>query len=91
MNKTFKYNFLLAKKYQHHPFPKGYYWTTIPLPDYQHIEITYTETGKYVKFYSKLHVNKLESIGPSYSLEFTDHEIIKDLSGKIAYRYGIDL
>ncbi len=89
MNQTFKYNYLAAKKYQNHPFPKGYYWRHVPLPDYQHIEITHTETGKYVKFCSRIHVNKLVSIGPSYSLEFTDDDIIRDLSGQICHRYGI--
>lgn len=88
MSKVFKYNYLLKKEYQNPPFPK-FYWKQRPLPKYQHIQITHTETGKYVMFYSRIHENKLTSIDPSFSNDFTDHEIIKEVSGKIAYRFGI--
>jgi|11BtaG_2_1085332.scaffolds.fasta_scaffold02518_4 hypothetical protein len=89
MSEKFKYNYLLVREYQH--WPRVYYWVQRPLADYYHIEIHHTKTGKYVYFYSRIHVNELTLINPSFSNDFTDHEIIKDVSGKIAYRFGIEL
>jgi len=90
MSEIFKYDYLLKIEYQHHPLPRGSYWAQKPLANYHHIEIHHTKTGKYVYFYSRIHENKLTLINPSFSNDFTDHEIIKEVSGKIAYRFGIN-
>jgi len=82
-----------VKRYDHlltrveYPRERGYRMEAIRLPKWIHIRITDTEHHKYLTVHSRIHVNKEVRVGPSYSLAFTDHEIIKELSSDISYRF----
>ena len=79
------YNYIFCKIY----YPYGYRTETQTLPDYIHLEIKTEKSSKVLYVHSKIHVNKCVKVGPSYSLEWKDNEIINDLSGDIARRFGV--
>jgi hypothetical protein len=54
------------------------------LPDWIHVIITEQGDSKFLTVYSRIHVNKEVKVGPSYSADFSDRDILKDLSGKIS-------
>ena len=85
--KTNVYKQLLKKL--HCPEENGYRWRPLPLPNYQHISITTKEDSKYLTVYSEIHMNKEVKYTPTFSLEFTDADIIKDLSSRIIRDYDI--
>ena len=78
------YNLLARVEY---PGDKGCRMEVIPLPDWIHITITETLEDKYLEVHSRIHMDKRARVGPTYSLTFSDYEIIKDLSGEISSRY----
>lgn len=53
------------------------------LPDWIYITVTRDGDSKYLTVYSRIHVNKEVIVGPSYSLEWSDQAVIKELSGRI--------
>lgn len=78
------YHLLVRVEYQSE---RGYRMETTPLPDWIHITITETLEDKYLEVHSRIHMNKRARVGPTYSLAFSDFEIIRDLSGEISRRY----
>ena len=80
-----KYNYLIVKVY--YPLEHGYRMEHRPLPDWIHIHIVDHDNSKRLIVHSRLHVNKPVEVGPMYSTDFNDHEIIKDLSAKISTRF----
>jgi hypothetical protein len=79
------YNYLLSKQYE----ARGYRWNPIPLPSYLSFDINTENESKYVTVYSTIHVNKQVRLGNSWSTEFTDEAIIKDVGATIIKRYGL--
>lgn len=79
------YNHLLTRV--EYPRERGYRMEPSPLPSWIYITIEEEKGSKHLTVHSKIHVNKRSKVGPSYSMEFTDYEILKDLSGEIARRY----
>lgn len=69
------------------PNPFGYYWEVSPLPDWIHLTIEEIKGSKVLKVISRIHVDTCKQVGPSYSTDFSDQDIIKDLSGEISGRY----
>ena len=70
-----------------YPMEHGYRMEVSPLPDWIYITITEKDNSKYLTVYSRIHVNKEVKINPSYSIDFRDMDIIKDLSGEVASRF----
>ena len=80
---TRKYTYLLCRV--EYPLERGYRMEISPLPDWIHLVISDDKEGsKRLTVHSSIHMNKEVAVGPSYSSDFTDTEIIKDLSGEIS-------
>jgi len=71
----------------YYPIERGYRMEPYQLPNWIHLTITNDGGSKYLTVYSKIHVNKEVRVEPSYSSDFTDSEIIKDLSGKVFHMF----
>ena len=59
----------------------------ISLPPWMHLTIDCEGDTKTLTVHSRIHKNKNVKMNPVYSSEFTDIEIIKDLSNKIYSRF----
>ena len=70
-----------------HPLERGYRMQAYPLPDWIHIRINRDSSSKWLTVHSRLHINKCVKVGPSYSLDFSDRDIIKDQSAPISIRF----
>lgn len=79
------YNHLLVRV--DYPEERGYRMEPKPLPDWIHLTITENEFSKYLTAHSRIHVNKEVRVGPSYSTDFSDRDMIKDLSAKISQMF----
>ena len=66
-----------------YPMERGYRMEPVQLPTWMHIEIDTVDGSKHLTVHSRIHVNREVQVHPCYSTDFTDAEIIKDLSGKI--------
>lgn len=82
------------RKYHHiykrkdYPLKNGYRMEPFKLPDWIYITVTQeANKSKVLRVHSRIHMNKEVKVGPSYSNDYTDDEIIKDLSGEISYRF----
>ncbi len=64
-----------------------YRMETVSLPDWIHIEIIKEGDSKRAIVHSRIHMNKSAPVGPSYSTEFTDQEILKDVSAEVYRRW----
>lgn len=69
--------------YQHRDGPFGYTWQTRRLPNWLNFEIVTEDGSKIVVVHSRIHVRPTVRMTPSYSTDFTDEDIIKDMSSKI--------
>ena len=67
----------------HYSRENGYRWEPRALPDWIHIEIVDKENSKVVYVCSRIHVNKRERFPTGYSNEFSDYEILRDVSGEV--------
>ncbi len=65
----------------------GYYTEPKKLPDWIHITVTNDGDSKYLTVYSNIHVNKKVRVGPEYSIDYSDNDIIKELSGQISHKF----
>lgn len=74
--------------YQHRDTPFGYTWQTRKLPHWLSFEIVTENDSKTVVVHSRIHKNRVVKMTPSYSTDFTDTEIIKDMSAKIVHQFG---
>lgn len=74
-----------------YPYEWGYRMEAKALPDYMYITIAEKDgsNSKIITVHSRIHVEKSSVIGPSYSKDWTDQEILKDQSGSIEYLYAI--
>jgi hypothetical protein len=70
-----------------YPQERGYRMESVPLPDWMTITITEEGDSKILTVQSRIHVCKDKQVGPSYSRDFTDSEIIRELSGLISQKY----
>ena len=77
-----RYDFIVVRV--DYPLECGYRMERKQLPDWIYLTVTEDDDSKYLTVYSRLHFDKEVKINPSYSLEFSDVDIIKDLSGKIS-------
>lgn len=68
-------------------YARGYRMEPKPLPHWMHLTITTEGNSKYLTVHSRIHINKEVRMLPDYSSNFTDNEIIKDLTGKIHQRF----
>lgn len=80
-----RYDHLLCRV--EYPAEGGYRMEPKQLPGWIHITITEQDDSKFLTVHSRIHMNKEVKVGPSYSVDFRDRDIIKDLSGKISYRF----
>ena len=83
--KTKTYNHLACRV--EYPLEQGYRIESKQLPDWIHLTVTTKGDSKWLTVHSRIHVNKTVRINPTYSADFSDAEIIKDLSGVIAHRF----
>lgn len=74
------YNHLLFRRELQGPFHE---WVAEQCPHWLHITITSDGESKWLTVHSRIHVNKEVKLNPSYSTEFSDRDIIKDLSAKV--------
>jgi hypothetical protein len=79
------YKYLFTRKY--FPAEHGYRMEARALPDWMQVTITETDNSKQLAVQSRLHVNKNVNVGPSYSTEFSDREILIEQSGPISHRF----
>lgn len=77
-----RYNYLLCRV--EYPAEWGYRMEPKQLPDWIYITITKNGGSKFLTVHSRIHVNKEVKINPSYSADFSDRDIIKDLSGEVS-------
>ena len=69
-------------------YQNGYRIEPEKLPDWLELEIKEIDKDtKQLFVHSRIHINKITAMNPCYSSDFTDHEIIKDMSGKIFTRF----
>ena len=78
------YRYLYRKEYN----AFGYRWVRYDLPSWIYLTVEFKGIhGKVLVVHSSIHVNKRVVMNPSYSDEFTDDEIIKDLSAKVSQQF----
>ena len=77
-----RYNHILIRR--EYPQERGYRMEPKPLPHWMHLTIEELEGSKRLTVHSRIHVNKSVVMNPEYSTDFTDREIVKDLSAKIS-------
>ncbi len=83
----------MIREYHHtthrveYPRENGYRMESKVLPPWIYITITEEGDNKHLTVYSRIHVNKEVKVGPSHSSEFSDADIIKDLSAEIYNRF----
>lgn len=82
---TTEYRYIFRKV--QYPEERGYRWKPFSLPDWIHLCIEDDGESKRLIVHSRIHVTKVSQVGPDHSIEFTDREIIRSLSGKVSYRY----
>lgn len=79
------YNHLLYRV--DYPAERGYRMEPKPLPPGIHICISEEGDSKWLTVHSRIHVNKVVRIDPTYSSAFSDRDIIKDLSAKVSHMF----
>lgn len=67
--------------------PFEHTWISKELPNWIHLEIETTGTGKKLFACSRIHVNKRVFIGPEYSTDFSDWDMLKDLSASVNHKF----
>lgn len=77
-----RYDHLLCRV--EYPAERGYRMEPKQLPNWLYVTITEQGDSKFLTVYSRIHVNKEVKINPSYSVNFSDRDILKDLSGKVS-------
>ena len=75
--------------YKHRDSPFGYSWRTRKLPDWLKYEIIVEGDSKVVTCYSRIHKNTIVKMNPSYSTEWSNIDIIKDISANICIKFGV--
>lgn len=70
-----------------YPEERGYRIEPVDAPRWMKIEVTEEQGSKVLYVHSRIHMNKKVRVGPLYSTEFTNHQILKDLSGEIYHRF----
>ncbi len=82
-----------VRKYHHiltrveYPREGGYRMEPEQLPDWIYLTITEQETNKFLTVHSRIHMNKEVRVGPTYRNEFTDQELLRDLSADVRYMF----
>jgi hypothetical protein len=85
MSEVNRYDYLLVRV--EYPRERGYRMEPRHLPDWLHLTITKQGNNKFVTVYSRIHVTKELRMPTSYSDEFSDYAILKDISGEISHRF----
>lgn len=80
-----RYDHLLCRV--EYPTERGYRMEPKQLPDWIHVTITEQGDSKFLTVHSRIHVNKEVKVAPSYSADFSDRDILKDLSGEVSGRF----
>lgn len=81
-----RYDYTLVRV--EYPLERGYRMEARKLPDWIHLLVEEDNCGsKRVRVNSRIHVNKSVLLGNAWSSEFSDYEVIKDISGEIAHRW----
>lgn len=79
------YDYLLCRV--EYPAERGYRMEPSKLPPWIHVVITEDGDSKWLTVHSRIHVNKEVRMEPSFSRQFSDRDILKDLSGKISQAF----
>lgn len=79
------YDYLLRRV--EYPAERGYRMEPFKLPQWIHVVITEDGDRKWLTVHSRIHVNKEVRFGPSFSRQFSDWDILNDLSEKISRAY----
>jgi hypothetical protein len=80
-----RYNYLLSRV--DYPRERGYRMEPTPLPDWIYVVITKQGDDKYLTVHSRIHVNKEVRVGSTYSVDFSDWDILEEVSGEISKRF----
>lgn len=70
-----------------YPRERGYRMEPQPLPDWIRVEIVQQGISKVVIVRSRIHVTKEVQLPTTYSVEFTDREILISVSGEVTRRW----
>jgi hypothetical protein len=70
-----------------YPRERGYRMEPSTLPPWMHLTITEKGDTKFLTVYSRIHLDKEVRINPDYSADFSDRDMIKDLSAEIHSRF----
>ena len=57
------------------------------LPPWLHVTITEDADSKWLTVYSRIHVREVMMMQPTFSTEFSDFEILRELGPKIRYAF----
>lgn len=76
------YDYLICRV--EYPAERGYRMEPSKLPPWIHVDITEDGDSKWLTVHSRIHVNKEVRMKPTFSSQFSDWEILKELSGKIS-------
>lgn len=74
-----EYTFVYVRQYEAH----GYRTVPQPLPNWLKVEIRTEGDSKVAYVHSRIHVNRVVALNPTFSTDFSDADILKDLSAKI--------
>lgn len=87
MSTVNRYDWLLERV--EYPRERGHRMHPSNLPPWIYLTITddQEQDCKFVTVYSRIHVNKEVRLPTTFSREFGDYEIIRDVSGTIANRF----
>ncbi len=76
-----RYNYLMYRV--EYPQERGYRMEASRLPDWIYITITEEGDSKWMTVYSRWHVEKEYRINPTYSSDFTDRQMLIELSAQV--------
>ena len=71
-----------------YPMERGYKVEPVKLPSWIHITVTEDDADtKWVDVHSRIHLNKVVRLPTAYSSQFSDKQILKDISEEVARRF----
>ena len=85
MSKVVRYDILFYRV--EYPEERGYRMEPKALPPWTYVTITTENDSKYLTVYSRIHMNKEVRMLPDFSTNFSDEDILKDLTYEIHSRF----
>ena len=70
-----------------YPVERGYREEPVKLPPWIHVTIAEECDTKWADVHSRIHKNKVVRLHTAYSSQFSDKQILKDISDEVALRF----